>query len=78
LEQHGTTYHHIDPKEELKRGMKVHYLSPDALGELEIMDIVDKNGKSLEKADCNMSDVYLHTSVQLNGRESLYVEPERK
>jgi hypothetical protein len=42
------------------------------------LDIVDKNGKSLEKADCNMSDVFLHTSLPLQGRESLYVEPELK
>ena len=61
----GKTYHHINPKEELKRGMKLNYLAPDKLGTLEILDIVNENGKELEKADCNMQNIYIHTSQQL-------------
>jgi hypothetical protein len=56
--------------------MKLNYLSPDAMGQLEILDIVDKKGKSLEKADCNMSDIFIQTSLVLNGWESVYVNPE--
>jgi hypothetical protein len=55
--------------------MKLNYLSPDAMGELEILDIVDAKGKVLEKADCNMSDIFIQTSLPLQGRESMYVEP---
>jgi hypothetical protein len=45
------------------------------MGELEIVDIVDKNGKTLEKADCNMQDIFIQTSLPLTGWESIYVEP---
>jgi hypothetical protein len=75
IEQHGKTYHHLDPKEEIKRGMQLHYLAPNEMWKLEILDIVDKKGKSLEKADCNTQDIFIQTSVLLNGRENLYVEP---
>jgi hypothetical protein len=74
-EQHGKVYHHLDPKEDIKRGMRLHYLSPDAMGELEIVDIIDEKGKTLEKADCNMTDIFIQTSLPLHGWESLYVEP---
>jgi hypothetical protein len=55
--------------------MQLHYLAPNAMGDLEILDIVDKNGKSLEKADCNTPDVFIQTSLALQGRESIYVDP---
>ena len=74
----GKTYHNINPKEELRRGLRLKYLSPDAMGELEILDIIDKNGKTLEKADCNMRDIYIYTSLDVKGWECLYVEPEIK
>jgi hypothetical protein len=57
--------------------MKLHYLSPNEMGELEIVDIVDKNGKTLEKADCNMQDIFIQTSLPLKGWESIYVEPRK-
>ncbi|MDR0282417.1 MAG: U32 family peptidase [Candidatus Peribacteria bacterium] len=71
----GKTYHHINPKEELKREMKLNYLAPDTLGTLEILDIVNEQGKALEKADCNTQHTYIHTSQQLKGRESMYLNP---
>lgn len=74
-EQHGNIYHHIDPKEEIKRGMKLKYISPDNMGDLEILDIVDAKGKTLEKADCNTTDIFIQTSLPLNGRESIYIDP---
>ena len=72
----GNTYHAIEPKEEIRRGMKLNYLAPDSLGTLEIIDIVNEHGKPLEKADCNTKNIYLQTSLELKGWESLYVEPE--
>ena len=71
----GNKYHHFDPKEEIRRGMKLNYLAPNGLGTLEVIDIVDERGKVLEKADCNTKNVYLQTSLELKGWESLYVEP---
>jgi hypothetical protein len=55
--------------------MQLNYLSPSAMGTLEILDIVDAKGKSLEKADCNTPDTFLQTSLPLQGWESLYVHP---
>ncbi|MDR0607437.1 MAG: hypothetical protein LBG52_03625 [Candidatus Peribacteria bacterium] len=55
--------------------MLLHYLSPNAIGDLEILDIVDKKGKSLEKADCNTPDVFVQTSLPLHGRENIYTDP---
>jgi putative protease len=75
IQQHGKVYHHLNPKEEITRGMRLHYLSPETMGELEIEDIVDAKGKSLEKADCNMTDVFIQTSLPLQGRENLYQVP---
>jgi hypothetical protein len=75
LEAHGQIYHQIDPKEELKRGMKLKYFSPNALGEIEILDIINEKGKSLEKADCNTPGIFVQTSLPLSGWESLYLPP---
>jgi hypothetical protein len=58
--------------------MKLKYIAPNSMGELEILDIVDSKGKPVEKADCNMKDMYVQTSISLKGWESLYVEPEIK
>ncbi|MDR0860143.1 MAG: hypothetical protein LBO09_04080 [Candidatus Peribacteria bacterium] len=55
--------------------MKLKYISPDNMGDLEILDIVDAKGKTLEKADCNTTDIFIQTSLPLNGRESIYIDP---
>jgi hypothetical protein len=44
---------------------------------LEITDILDKNGKEIEKWDCNMKDIYITTNHELNWRECLYLPPEQ-
>jgi len=46
--------------------MKLQYIAPESMGELEILDIVNQQGKELEKADCNMQDIYVQTSLPLN------------
>jgi len=56
--------------------MQLKYFSPTAMGSLEILDIVDRKGKSIEKADCNMQDIFMQTSLSLSGRENLYVDPQ--
>jgi len=52
--------------------MKIKYLSPDAMGELKIIDIVNVQGKQLEKAHCNTGNVYVLTDKKLQGWELLY------
>jgi hypothetical protein len=68
----GKKYFHIDPKEVISIGMKLKFISPAAIGELTITDIVNKNGNKLEKADCNIRDVYMLADKPLDGREILY------
>ena len=57
--------------------MKLNFISPDDMWILEITDILDKNGKTIEKWDCNMQDVYVTTDRKLNGWECLYISPEQ-
>jgi hypothetical protein len=76
-EKNSQIYHHIDPKEELRRWMKLNFISPDEIWTLEIVDILDKNGKEIEKWDCNMKDIYISTDHKLNWRECLYLSPDQ-
>jgi hypothetical protein len=57
--------------------MKLNFISPDDMGILEITDILDKNGKQIEKGDCNMQDIYISTDHTLQGRECLYLPPDQ-
>ena len=77
-EKDGQIYHHIDPKEEIRRWMKLNFISPNDMWTLEITDILDKNWKQIEKADCNMQDIFISTDYNLNWRECLYLPPELK
>lgn len=52
--------------------MKLKYLSPTDMGTLTIVDIIDKQGKSLEKAHCNSGVLYMLTDNNLEGWEILY------
>jgi len=52
--------------------MKIKYLSPTKMGELEILDIVDAKGNQIEKAHCNSGEVYILTNISLIGWEILY------
>ncbi len=65
-------YFQIDPKEVIVSWMKIKFLSPDAMGELTIMDIVDEKGKQLEKANCNTWNVYVLADKKLEWWEILY------
>jgi len=46
--------------------MKLHCLSPEGVEGLEILDILNEKGKEVEKADCNMKDMYLLTTKALH------------
>ena len=47
------------------------------MGILEITDILDKNGKTIEKGDCNMQDIYIATDRELKGWECIYLPPDQ-
>lgn len=76
-EKGNQIFHHIDPKEEIHRWMKLNFISPNNMWTLEILNILDKNWKEIEKADCNMTDVFITTDHELHGRECLYLPPEQ-
>ncbi len=60
------------------RGMKLKYLTPDGMGELEILDILDQKGKEKKKADCNCDKVFIQTSLtDLPAWTLTYVEPQK-
>jgi len=52
--------------------MKIKYLSPHEMGEVEIVDILDTKEKQIDKAHCNSGEVYILTNKILEGREILY------
>jgi len=53
IEKNKKKYFHIEPKEVITPGMKIKFLSPTEMGELEIIDILDAKGNQIEKAHCN-------------------------
>lgn len=72
IEHKKKKYFHIEPKEVITPGMKIKYLSPTQMGELEVLDILDTKGNQMEKAHCNTHDVYILTDKKLEGWEILY------
>lgn len=77
MEKGGKLYRALLPKETITRGMKLKYLTPTTMGELEILDILDAQGKEKEKADCNSDSVFLQTSLSdLPPWTLLYADPQ--
>lgn len=72
IEKDGKKYYHIEPKEVITPGMKIKFLSPTEMGELEIIDILDAKGNQVEKAHCNSWAMYMLTDKKLEGWEILY------
>ncbi len=72
IEYNWKKYFQIDPKEVITRWMKIKFISPDAMWELTIIDILNSKWKELGKATCNTPDIYILTDQQLSGREILY------
>ncbi len=72
IEHNWKKYFQIDPKEVFTRWMKVKFISPHSMWELEIVDILNSKWKELEKATCNTPDIYILTDQEIQGREILY------
>ncbi len=72
IEHNQKKYFPIEPKEVITPGMKIKFLSPDEMGELEIVDILDSKRNPIEKAHCNSGVVYILTDKHLEGWEILY------
>lgn len=72
IEHNKKKYFQIDPKEVITRWMKIKFISPNSMWELEIVDILNSKWKELEKATCNTPDIYILTDQKLSGREILY------
>lgn len=72
IEKNKKKYFHIEPKEVITPGMKIKFLSPTEMGELEIIDILDAKGNQVEKAHCNSWAMYMLTDKKLEGWEILY------
>jgi len=65
-------YQEFNPKEVIRRWMKIKYLSPDEMNELEIVDILDENWKEIEQATCNTPKVFLLTDQDVGVWNVLY------
>lgn len=72
IEKNWKKYFEIDPKEVIEPNMEIKYISPDNIGKLKILDIIDKSGNSVEKATCNTPWTHILTDKDLSGREILY------
>lgn len=72
IEKNWKKYFEIDPKEVIEPNMEIKYISPDSIGTLKILDIIDKSGNSVEKATCNTPWTHILTDKDLSGREILY------
>ena len=53
------------PKETIRPGIQLRYLTPDSYGKLTITGILNEKGRELEKADCNTPNVYITTDYPL-------------
>jgi len=72
IEHNGKKYFQIDPKEVINRWMKLKFISPSSMWELEVLDILNAKWKELERATCNTPDIYILTDQKLSWREILY------
>lgn len=72
IEKNWKKYFEIDPKEVITPNMEIKYISPNNIGKLKILDIINKSWKSVEKATCNTPWTYILTDIELIGREILY------
>ena len=72
IEKNKKKYFEINPKEVIEPWMKIKYLSPEDMGELKIVDIINEQWKQLEKVHCNTWSIYVLTDKKLQGWELLY------
>lgn len=72
VEKDGKKYYECNPKECLEKWMKLKYITPKNMWELEILDILWPWKSELEKATCNTPKVFILTNQELSGWEILY------
>ena len=65
----------LSPKETIHPGMQVNYMTPNDLGVLTITEILDQQGRSMDKADSNSDSVFLKASIPLETGMILYLPP---
>jgi U32 family peptidase len=72
IEQDWKKYYQINPKEVISKWMKIKFISPNKMWELEILELKNAQWKTLDKATCNTPNIYILTNKELKGREILY------
>lgn len=58
--------------------MQLKFITPHNYGNLTITRILNKNGKTLEKADCNTPEVFISTDQKTEAAMLLYSSDQSK
>lgn len=71
-------YRKIAPKETIVPWMQLKFITPHNHGNLTITRILNKKGKTLEKADCNTPEVFISTDQKTEAAMLLYSSDQSK
>lgn len=74
IQKDGKKYFELTPKENMERWLRLNYLKPAWMWELEILDIVDAQWNTINSVTCNTWNVFIHTNTDLDWLEILYKE----
>lgn len=78
LIEEGKEYRKITPKETIVPWMQLKFITPHNYGNLTITRILNKKGKTLEKADCNTPEVFISTDQKTEAAMLLYSSDQNK
>ena len=78
LIEEGKEYRKIAPKETIVPWMQLKFITPHNYGNLTITRILNKKGKTLEKADCNTPEVFISTDQKTEAAMLLYSSDQNK
>ena len=78
LIEEGKEYRKITPKETIVPWMQLKFITPHNYGNLTITRILNKKGKTLEKADCNTPEVFISTDQKTEAAMLLYSSDQSK
>lgn len=78
LIEEGKEYRKITPKETIVPWMQLKFITPHNYGNLTITRILNKKGKTLEKADCNTPEVFISTDQKIEAAMLLYSSDQNK
>ena len=78
LIEEGKEYRKIAPKETIVPWMQLKFITPHNYGNLTITRILNKKGKTLEKADCNTPEVFISTDQKTEAAMLLYSSDQSK